>query len=245
MGDTTGIEWTEATWNPWHGCTQVSPGCAHCYMFRQKRRYGQDPQLVVRSKTKFDEPLRWPDGRMIFTCSWSDWFHEAADPWREEAWDIVRRCPQHTFQILTKRADRIAEQLPDDWGDGYPNVWLGVSVENQRHTHRAAILTGIPARVRFVSAEPLLGPVRLDTIAQRASGAMVIPICRLDWLIIGGESGPRCRSMDLEWARALIQQCRDVSSCAPFVKQLGGWPNKRGEPDVWPEDLRVREMPRA
>ena len=109
---TTEIEWTEATWNPWMGCTKVSPGCAHCYMFREQRQYGRDPETVVRSKTKFREPMKWAEGRLVFTCSWSDWFHEGADAWRPEAWEIVRATPQHTYQILTKRPERIVDHLP-------------------------------------------------------------------------------------------------------------------------------------
>ena len=104
MGEQTAIEWATATWNPWQGCTKVSPGCTHCYMYREKGMYGQNPRLVVRSKTVFHAPLRWKEPQpRVFTCSWSDWFHEAADPWRAEAWDIIRRTPRHTYLILTKR----------------------------------------------------------------------------------------------------------------------------------------------
>ncbi len=140
MGEITGIGWTDATWNPWYGCSKVSPGCAHCYMFRDMKRYGSDPEVVTRSKTKFDEPRKWKTPRRVFTCSWSDWFHEGADAWRAEAWAIVRDTPHLTYQILTKRPERIADHLPPDWGEGYPNVWLGTSVENQRFAFRADIL---------------------------------------------------------------------------------------------------------
>ncbi|MFL5313065.1 MAG: DUF5131 family protein [Myxococcales bacterium] len=157
MGDQTGISWTESTWNPWMGCTRVSPGCDGCYMFREQRQYGNDPELVRRSKTKFDAPLKWEEPKLVFTCSWSDWFHVNADDWRDEAWDIIRRSPQHTFQILTKRPGRIHHCLPADWGDGYPNVWLGVSVESAAFVSRVDVLRGIPAALRFISAEPLLG----------------------------------------------------------------------------------------
>src|ERR1041385_3774374 len=128
------IEWTDATWNPWRGCAKVSPGCAHCYMFTEQRRYGRDPTVVVRAASQtFRAPLRWREPRLIFTCSWSDWFHEDADEWRPEAWAIVRACPNLIFQILTKRPERIHDHLPLDCRDGYPNVWLGVSVENRLH----------------------------------------------------------------------------------------------------------------
>lgn len=183
MGDTTGISWTEHTWNPWRGCTKVSAGCAHCYMFREQRRYGRDPTEVVRTKT-WGDPLKWnkeaaETGRkgLVFTCSWSDWFHEAADPWRDEAWAIIRACPNLIFQILTKRADRIKDHLPADWGSGYDNVWLGVSVENQENAWRIDRLVSVSARVRWISAEPLLGPIN-----SRPWLGM------LDWIVVGAES---------------------------------------------------------
>ena len=100
--ENTKIQWTEATWNPWHGCQKVSPGCKFCYMYRDKERYGQDATTVLRSKTKFKEPLKWKEPKVIFTCSWSDWFIEEADQWRDEAWETIRKTPQHTYQILTK-----------------------------------------------------------------------------------------------------------------------------------------------
>lgn len=222
MSTATGIEWTEATWNPWRGCTRVSPGCAHCYMFREQTRYGNDPEQIVRSKTTFDDPLRWTAPKRIFTCSWSDWFHEAADPWRDEAWDIIRRTPHHTYQILTKRPERIADHLPPDWGTGYPNVWLGTSVELQRWVSRVDLLCGVPAALRFLSCEPLLGSLDL---ARGPEGAD--RLAHIGWVIAGGESGPRHRPMELAWARALRDQC--VAHGIPFfLKQLGGWPDKRG-----------------
>ena len=108
MAKTTGIEWATATWNPWHGCTKVSPGCAHCYMYRDKTRYGQNPAAVTRSKTTFFDPLKWkePQAR-IFTCSWSDFFIEEADAWRPEAWNIIQNTPQHSYLILTKSIARL------------------------------------------------------------------------------------------------------------------------------------------
>ena len=243
MSDTTGIGWTDSTWNPWYGCTKVSPGCAHCYMFREQIRYGRDPELVTRSKTKFTDPLRWKDGRMVFTCSWSDWFHEAADAWREEAWDIIRRTPQHTYQILTKRPERIAEHLPRDWGDGYANVWLGVSVENQRHAYRADMLCDVPAQVRFVSAEPLLGPVTL-AFNGTVSGRAIIPIVLIDWVIVGGESGADARPMREEWARSLRDECQHYGT-AFFLKQLGGHPDARAHDKAVLDGRTWTEFPSA
>lgn len=244
MSDRTGIEWTEKTWNPWHGCTKVSAGRDLCYMFREKRQYGQDPELVVRSKTKFRDPLRWADPALVFTCSWSDWFHKDADPWRDEAWAIIKQTPHLTYQILTKRSGRIARHLPADWGEGYPNVWLGVSVEHQDTAFRASQLANIPARVRFVSAEPLIGPVWLS----KAGGdhGYVDVLDDIHWVIVGGESGgPDRREMKTEWASDLVADCiaHDV---AVFVKQLGGpVNNKRGEMADFPPELRVRQWPSA
>jgi protein gp37 len=239
MGDTTGIGWTDKTWNPWHGCTKVSPGCAHCYMYRDKARYGQDPESVVRSKTMFRAPLKWKEPARVFTCSWSDWFHEAADDWRAEAWDVIRQTPHLTYQILTKRPERIASYLPDDWGKGWPNVWLGVSVENQRWVTRAEILAAIPAALRFISAEPLLGPVDFcndlffdDNFLLEYFG----------WLIVGGESGPDFRPMREEWARDLLRQSR-IANTAFFLKQLGGWPDARAHDKAVLDGRTYTEFP--
>lgn len=265
------IEWTDHTWNPWQGCVHVSPGCDHCYMYRDKRRYGQDPATVVRSKPPtFERPRRWNreareagETRMVFTASWSDFFAREADAWREEAFDLIRECESLVFQILTKRHGRIAANLPADWGDGYPNVWLGVSAENAEWwNRRVPVLRDVPAQVRFVSYEPGLGP--LDGCSAEG----------IDWVIIGGESGGlEARPFDVAWARqALAMSRRD--GAAPFVKQLGtqvywngvtpggaGWAphvraedvggrwrvrlrdRKGGDPCEWPEDIRVREFP--
>src|SRR5690348_14828200 len=195
MADETGISWTEATWNPWMGCTKVSEGCDNCYMFREQRQYGNDPELVRRSKTKFDAPLKWTKPKLVFTCSWADWFHVAADPWRDEAWEIVRRSPHHTFQILTKRPGRITRCLPADWGDGYANVWLGTSVETDEYLSRARVLRDVPAALRFLSLEPLLGP--LPSLDLGGYG----------WVITGGESGPGHRPIEAEWVRAIRDKC--------------------------------------
>lgn len=201
MAEKTKIAWTSKTWNPWAGCTRISPGCAHCYMFAGQERLGSDPNIVRRTKT-WGDPVRWEreaaarnKTEMVFTCSWSDWFHEDADQWRAEAWAVVKRCPHLLFQILTKRDDRIAENLPADWGDGYQNVWLGASIENDRHVYRANTLRTIPAAIRFLSLEPLLGPLpSLD-------------LTGIHWIIVGGESGPNFRPMPHQWARDVHDQC--------------------------------------
>jgi protein gp37 len=234
MGEATGIEWTDATWNPWRGCAKVSPGCAHCYMFTDQRRFGRDPSVVTRSKTTFRAPLRWREPRLVFTCSWSDWFIPAADEWRDEAWDVVRRTPHLTYQILTKRPELALERLPADWGDGYPNVWLGTSIENRRFVDRAELLREIPAAVRFISAEPLLGP--LDGL----------DLYDIDWLIAGGESGPRARDCNPEWVRQLRDHCA-FEGVAFFFKQWGAvratGHGKGGGEDAVLDGRRWLEMP--
>jgi protein gp37 len=234
MAERSGIEWCTSTWNPWRGCSKVSPGCAHCYMFREQIRYGRDPEVVVRSKTTFADPLKWTVPRVVFTCSWSDWFHEAADQWRDEAWDVIRRTPQHTYLVLTKRPERMESRIPwGAFGDPWPNVWLGVSVENQRFVHRLATLNAIPATVRFLSAEPLLGPLN---VREHLGPTLV------SWVIVGGESGPNSRSMDLEWARWLRDQSIERGA-AYFLKQLGGWPDKHGGTKATLDGRRWTERP--
>lgn len=236
MGNETGIAWTQKTWNPIQGCTKVSPGCKNCYMYSEKTRYGQDPSVVVRSKdATFYAPLKWKNPALCFTCSWSDWFHEDADQWRNEMWDIVRRTPHITYQILTKRADRIKDHLPADWGEGWANVWLGVSVENQGEDWRIRELLKIPASVRFLSCEPLLGTVDLSQFQPFRSYRNDPPtlddlrglLCGIHWVIVGGESdglhGANARECNLDWIHAITEQC-GAADVPVFVKQLGAKP---------------------
>lgn len=249
MADNSKIQWTDATWNPWHGCKKVSPGCKYCYMYRDKEMHKQDPTVVVRGKTTFNAPLKWKDPRIIFTCSWSDWFIDEADLWRPEAWRIIKATPWHTYQILTKRAltsQYIKDRLPDDWGEGYPNVWLGVSVESQEEVDRISVLEEIPAKVKFISFEPLIGPITKNFVGE------------VDWIIIGGESGNetgkyRYRPCELKWIEAIIDHYRDpeLGGAAIFVKQLGTYLAKihefddrhGGDMEEWPEHIRIREFP--
>jgi protein gp37 len=224
---------THFTWNPWRGCAKISPGCANCYMFRDQRRYGRDPTQVVRTKT-WGDPLRWQKKaqaagltNLVFTCSWSDWFHEDADAWRPEAWDVIRRCPNLVFQILTKRAERIRAHLPPEWGPGYPNVWLGVSVERNDYCWRADVLRGVPARTRWVCAEPLLGPLpHLD-------------LDGIHWLVVGGESGPGWRPMKPQWVRQLRDKCRAAGVAFYFKQANGAYPGM----DARLDGRRYQEMP--
>jgi protein gp37 len=222
-------------------------------MFREQERYKQDPTKVRRTApATFGSPLRWKAPRLIFTCSWSDFFHIDADNWRAEAWDIIRRTPHHTYQVLTKRPERILEHLPADWGEGYPNVWLGTSVENQRWVTRVPLLLAVPARVHWISAEPLLGPLSLAewmTPPMRVSygnpdvppsqrekpGAEILAALQqvgraalkqvghhlIDWVVVGGESGPEHRPMKLEWARQVRDDCVRTGTAFHF-KQVGG-----------------------
>jgi protein gp37 len=187
-------------------------------MVRDQLRYGRDPSVVVRAASAtFGAPLKWREPRLVFTCSWSDFFHEAADSWRAEAWDIIRQTPHLTYQVLTKRPERIRLNLPQDWGDGWPNVWLGVSVENPHFYWRISVLLAISARIRFVSAEPLLKPLNLLPFLA------IEP--RIDWLIVGGESGGRTghppRKMHPDWVRRLRDQCQ-ANGVPFFFKQWGG-----------------------
>ena len=233
MGKNSNISWTDHTWNPWQGCKKVSAGCKNCYMFRDKARYGQDPEIVIRSKpATFNKPMTWKDPAMVFVCSWSDFFIEEADAWRDDAWEIIRNSPQLIFQILTKRPERIIEHLPFGWGDGYPNVWMGVTAENQEMADlRIPILLGVPAVKRFLSCEPMLGPIHL---AQHfwTSG--------IHWVIVGGESGPECREMNKHWAGVTRIQCEEAG--VPFfMKQMSG--NTKAEREAIPEDLMIRRFP--
>jgi protein gp37 len=207
------------------GCAKVSEGCKHCYMFRDQARYGHDPNLLRRSQTTFEDPLKWREPRRIFVCSWSDFFLETVPMmWRHLAWEIIRKCPQHTFLLLTKRPQNIGGMLPDSDHGGpwpWPQVWIGVSAENQRRAdERIPILLQVPAAVHFVSAEPLLGPIDLGRVSDAIGGRSVVG--GIDWVITGGESDPaEPRPMSLDWARSIRDQCQDAG-VAFFHKQHGG-----------------------
>lgn len=212
MGDKTKIGWTLRTQNFWIGCRKVSPGCAKCYMFRDMERFGKDPKSIVRTKT-WGAPLKWQkeaaatnSKQMVFTCSWSDFFIEEADEWRPDAWKVIKQCPNLIWQVLTKRPHLMPDRLPPDWGDGYPNVALGVSIESDAYNSRADELRKVPARWHFISAEPLLGSCK------------GINLDHIEWLIAGGESGSDFRPMNLDWARELRDVCLE-KKIAFFYKQ--------------------------
>ncbi len=222
MADNSAIEWTEATWNPVTGCDRISPGCAHCYArtFAERWRgvadhpYEQGFDLRLWPQ-RLDQPLRWTRPRQIFVNSMSDLFHEdVPDEFVAEVFATMVEADWHVFQILTKRPERLVElanELP--WP---PHVWMGVSIENRRFVHRADLLRDIPAAIRFISAEPLLGPLEgLD-------------LTDIHWLIAGGESGPGHRPIHEEWVLDLRDRCED-QDVAFFFKQWGGArPKSRG-----------------
>ena len=260
MGDNTKIEWADATINFWHGCKKVSQGCKFCYMFRDKARYSQDGSKIVRAaKETFYKALKWEEPRRIFTCSWSDFFIKDADEWREDAWEVIRKTPQHTWLILTKRPERIKQCLPKDWGNGYENVWLGVSVENDKAAYfRIQQLWEIPVKVRFLSVEPLISKVNLMpylAVQLPEEKNLVYPI---HWVIVGGESGNdvgdwRYRKCDPEWIRDIVGKCKHYE-IPVFVKQLGTHLAKElklkdragadfNDPN-FPPDFKVREFPK-
>lgn len=210
------IGWTHHTWNPWWGCNKVSAACLHCYIGPIMRRSGHEPfHGPVRTKT-WRDPFSWNKQakkagkrRRVFTCSMSDFFHPGADAWRAEAWEIIRACQKLDWLILTKRPELIRDRLPFDWGDGYPNVWVGVTVEDQSQINRVDILSKIPAAVHFVSAEPLLGPVRFGR-----------RINQLDWVITGCEraGAEKRRELNLDWVRNIQDEC-DTAGVSLFHKQ--------------------------
>ena len=219
MSDRSPIEWTEATWNPVTGCTKVSPGCAHCYAERFAERFRGVPghpyergfDLQLRPE-RLGQPLRWREPRLIFVNSMSDLFHEEVSfAYIEQVFEVMERATWHTFQVLTKRGERLREVATRlRWPS---NIWMGVSVENQRWTCRVDVLRETPAAVKFLSCEPLLGPLILD-------------LRGINWVIVGGESGPGARRMQPEWARSIRDQCR--SARVPFFFKQWGAHDERG-----------------
>lgn len=215
MSTSSDIEWTEATWNPVTGCSKVSPGCMHCYAERMAKRLKAMGQPKYANGFKLTthpscvhQPLRWRKPRMVFVNSMSDLFHEDVPvSFVRDVFDVMRRASQHTFQVLTKRSGRLLELDPDlNWPE---NVWMGVSVENQDYTSRIEHLRKTSAGVKFLSLEPLLGP--LPRLSLRG----------IDWVIVGGESGPGARPMAEEWVVDIRDQCL-VSDVPFFFKQWGG-----------------------
>ena len=288
--ENTKIEWCNMTFNPWIGCTKVSPGCANCYAEElMDKRYGRvnwgkgNPRSRT-SETYWKEPLRWnrnietsiddalhdfgedkyipPHRPRVFCASLSDWLDtEVTVEWLADLLDLIRRTPCLDWLLLTKRPEMWRDRIysawchMDDTGNSTEdwlfnwwalkkpprNVWIGTSVEDEpRADERIPHLLNIPARVRFLSCEPLLSEVGfLKTIVDKVAN----PSTKLiHWVIAGGESGPKARPMEADWARSLRDQC-NASGIAFFMKQMGGVRDKRGEISDLPEDLRIREFP--
>jgi protein gp37 len=232
MGLRSGIEWTEATWNPVTGCNKVSPGCKHCYAERLATRlqamghqaYSQGFDLTLQPQ-KINLPLSWKKPHTIFVNSMSDLFHEAVPlEYIQQVFDVMGRANWHLFQVLTKRAARLREldaELP--WE---PHIWMGVSVEKQAYVSRIDDLRQTHAYIKFLSLEPLLGPL------------LNLDLRDIDWVIVGGESGPHARAMDPQWVLEIRDQCRQAG--VPFFfKQWGGTNKKKAgrllEGKVWDE----------
>lgn len=275
MSNRTGIEWTDCTWNPIVGCSRVSPGCENCYAealagsnrlrllpqyagltrtYKDRRVWSGEVRL---NETALELPLHWKHPRRIFVNSMSDMFHERVKPeWIDTILEVMAATPHHTYQVLTKRADLMEEKLYGvteenpirelGGGDYFSNLWLGVSAENQKYADaRIPRLLQVPAAVRFVSIEPLLGPITFRPKAENVDQMlqlMEMEVAHLPemlggikWVIIGGESGPGHRTMKIEWLESIVEQC-DRAGVPVFVKQDSGrFPGKQGRiPDrLW------------
>lgn len=275
----SGVQWTRWTFNPWTGCDPVSPGCLYCYAERElSGHWGKDFSVVKRTgKPIWKKPYiasaqidaEFPgvpveeipvDRRLMFTASFSDIFHKDADGWRDDFWQVVRENPKVVFQILTKRHGRILKNLPTDWGDGWKNVWLGVSVENQEQAERRfPVFAKVPAAVRFASFEPLIGSVNMQAkklqphLFDWVSPSRKRPL--LDWAILGGESGNETgkylyRPCRLVWLKELANDL-ELLGVPVFVKQLGTHLGKQlattdrhgGDPAQFPSYLKKQQFP--
>lgn len=244
MGEQTGIAWTDHTFNPWWGCTKVSEGCRNCYAETFSRRTGQDVWGAGKPRRTFgakhwNEPFKWnaaaeKAGRRarVFCASMADVFDaEAPAGELDRLWAVIRETPWLDWQLLTKRPERIAASLPPGWGPGWANVWLGTSVEDQRAAEeRIPALASVPAQVRFLSCEPLLGPLDLSGNWVDNDGRDFEVRYEFQWVIVGGESGPRHRLMDKDWARSL-RDWAAKGGVAFFYKQDGGLRPGHGELD--------------
>lgn len=262
MSTNSKIQWTDHTWNIAVGCTKVDEDCKYCYMYRQSlnnTRY--KPNQVVRTKTVFNLPLKIKEPSRIFTCSLTDFFHEDIDSYRMEAWDIIRQCPQHTFQILTKRPERILDNLPPYWDEIKDRVWLGISVgSNKGIENRFAYLKDIKSisSVLFLSLEPLYEHIDLKEIRIRYEDEMnklYSVFDFVDWVIVGGESGNEkgkylYRGLNLWTIEKIVEDCREYN-VPIFVKQLGTYLAKSmmlkdrhgGDISEFPKNLRIRKFP--
>ncbi|MCG7952655.1 MAG: phage Gp37/Gp68 family protein [Candidatus Thiodiazotropha endolucinida] len=248
MAETTEIAWTDSTFSPWWGCSKVAPGCDHCYALDLDKRTGGDhwgPDRTPRSMSDsyWKKPLSWDRNHQKFAqenngrrrrvfcgsvCDWADKNGPVSE--RERLWSLIKETPMLDWQLLTKRAPNIERYLPEDWGDGYPNAWLGVTVEDRKHgLPRLDILREIPSRLRFLSIEPLLedlGPLNLRGI---------------HWVIVGGESGPLARPLEEAWVTAIQEQCAE-QGVPFFFKQ---WGARRGKGGCLINGIEVKQWPLA
>lgn len=209
-------------WNPWHGCKKISEGCRHCYMYYLDKTRGKDGSEIYKTKNGFDYPLqrdrsgryKIQSGELIRVCMTSDFFLEEADPWREEAWNIMWQRPDVKFFLLTKRPERVKSHLPSDWGDGWENIFFHVSCENQRRAdERIPLLLELPFKHKGVMCAPLLGPISLEAYLDspgRGSG--------IEQVIAGGENYDGARPCDYQWIRLLRQQCQRADVSFTFIE---------------------------
>jgi protein gp37 len=234
MAQQSSIEWTESTWNPVTGCSKISPGCKNCYAERMAKRLKAMGSSRYRNGFKVtlqedivELPLEWKQPRVIFVNSMSDLFHkDVPSDFLVKVFDTMKRAHWHTFQMLTKRSDRLVRYLP--WPK---NVWMGVSVESQEYTNRIHELVKVPAAVRFLSLEPLLGPISK------------LPLRGIDWVIVGGESGPKARPMEREWVVQIKRRCREMD--VPFFfKQWGGVRKKEAGRELFGRTYDEMPIPR-
>ena len=274
MGYNSNIAWCDHTWNIARGCSKVDQDCLYCYMYRDGKRYGYDAKTVVKTKTVFNLPLKikdtssncWGGKPLIFTSSLTDVFHPEIDSYRDEMWDIIRKCPHLIFQILTKRPERIIDHLPEDWETGYPNVWFGTSVGSNHSIQRVRKIISLslrrPVAKLFLSLEPLYGPIDLNDyyfnsrcFNRLSSDERTKMLELVNWVIIGGESGNetgnyRYRECKLEWIEELVSDAQRLN-IPVFVKQLGthlsktmGLKHRHGaDINEWPKHLQIREFP--
>jgi len=232
------IEWTDRVWNPVTGCTKVSPGCDNCYAERMAKRmagrcgYPEDePFKITFHRNRLEEPLKWRKPQRVFVCSMGDLFHpDVSSILIALIFDAIKECPQHTFMVLTKRPEMVLEHMKNVMLDhfwGMKNLWLGVTAENQEQADkRIPVLLQIPAAVRFISVEPMLGPVDLSKWLYipdpHSAPADLIPSRVLHWIICSGESGPGARPCHPDWVRSLRDQCQ-AAGVPFFFKQWGEW----------------------
>lgn len=234
MSQNSKIEWTEYTWNPVTGCTKISAGCSNCYAERMAKRlhamgnirYANGFQVTLHNDL-IERPLSWNKPRVIFVNSMSDLFHEKIPvSFIKKIFKTMNRCPHHTFQVLTKRAERLAQISQElKWTH---NIWMGVTVENSANQNRIDHLASCGARVKFLSCEPLLGYMPS------------LPLEKIDWVIAGGESGPRSRAIEPEWVISIRDQCLE-HDIPYFFKQWGGW-NKKHNGNIL-EGKKWEQMP--